>query len=294
MREERANRERILARLAAKQHGVVSLEQLRAIGISSHAIAYRVRTGRLHRIHRGVYAVGHARLTFGGRCMAAVLACGELAVASHRAAGALWGLLPPSPGPIDVTVRASGGRKKRRGIVVHRSMTLATEEVTRRKDIPLTQPARTLQDLRGVLTAEQFQKATRRALDLRLDVAAAIDPDPDLTRSALEHLFLRLCRAHSLPSPEVNARVGPYEVDFLWRDLGLIVETDGFRHHGSRAAFETDRARDARLQGLGYRVLRFTHLHLRDHPRAVVATLRDVMRASGGPGPRLPAGRWDG
>jgi very-short-patch-repair endonuclease len=107
---------------------------------------------------------------------------------------------------------------------------------------------------------------------------AALDPEPDLTRSELERLFLRLCRRHTLPSPEVNARVGPYEVDFLWRDLSLIVETDGFRHHGSRAAFESDRARDARLQALGYRVLRFTYRGVREDPRAVVASLRSVMR----------------
>jgi very-short-patch-repair endonuclease len=203
-------------------------------------------------------------------------------------------MLLPSPHPTEVTVPSHSGRERRRGIVIHRSTTLRPEMVTRRNGIPRTQPARTLQDLRRVLTPEQSQKATRRALDLRLDVGAALDPEPDLTRSDLERFFLRLCRSHSLPSPEVNARIGPYEVDFLWRDLSLIVETDGFRHHGSRAAFEADRARDARLQGLGYRVLRFTSLQLREEPRAVVATLGDVMRASGGPGPRRPAGRWVG
>jgi very-short-patch-repair endonuclease len=294
MREESARPDALVAELAARQHGVVTTDQLRARGVSRSAVARRLDAGRLHRIHRGVYAVGHRRLTFEGRCLAAVLACGEGAVVSHRGAGALWGLLLPSPRPIEVTVPGYGGRRKQPGIVIHRSTTLSTEQVTRRRGIPLTQPARTLQDLRRVLTGEQLRKATRRALDLRLDVGAALDPEPDLTRRKLERRFLRLCRSRSLPSPEVNARVGPYEVDFLWRDLSLIVETDGFRHHGNRAAFEADRARDSRLQALGYRVLRFTYRQVSEDPRAVVATLRDVMRASGGPGPRRPAGRWAG
>jgi very-short-patch-repair endonuclease len=106
---------------------------------------------------------------------------------------------------------------------------------------------------------------------------ALLDPEPDLTRSELERLFLRLCRRHRLPSPEANAHAGPFEVDFIWRDLSLIVETDGFRHHGSRAAFESDRARDARLQALGYRVLRFTYRQVREAPEAVVASLRSVI-----------------
>jgi very-short-patch-repair endonuclease len=256
----------------------VSAAQLRELGLSSSAIRRRVAAGRLHRIHRGVYAVGHKRLTFEGRCMAAVLACADGAVASHRAAGALWGILVPSPGPIDVTVPSHGGRERRRGIVIHRSITLAPDQVTRRRNIPLTQPARTLQDLRRVLPREQLQKATRRALDLRLDGAAALDAEPDLTRSELERIFLRLCRSHSLPSPEVNVRVGEYEVDFLWREPCLVVETDSFSHHGTRAAFESDRARDARLQALGYRVLRFTYRQIQNEPRAVAATLRDLMR----------------
>jgi very-short-patch-repair endonuclease len=128
-----------------------------------------------------------------------------------------------------------------------------------------------------VLSPKWLQKATRKALDLRLDVGSALDPEPDLTRSELERRFLRLCRFHSLPSPQVNARIGPFEVDFMWRDLSLIVETDGFRHHGSRAAFESDRARDAQLQALGYRVLRFTYRQVREAPEAVVASLRSVM-----------------
>jgi very-short-patch-repair endonuclease len=118
-----------------------------------------------------------------------------------------------------------------------------------------------------------YRAAVRRAVDLRLIRSSGI-AEADLTRSELERRFLSLCRRHRLPQPEVNARVGPYETDFVWRDRGVIVETDGFRHHGDRAAFERDRARDSHLQSLGYRVLRFTYRQLRDAPAEVVSALR--------------------
>ena len=105
---------------------------------------------------------------------------------------------------------------------------------------------------------------------------SALGPEADLTRSELERRFLALCRRHRLPSPEVNARLGPYEVDFLWRDHALVVETDGFRYHGNRAAFESDRARDAALQALGFRVLRFTYVQVLERPREVIDRVRSV------------------
>jgi very-short-patch-repair endonuclease len=272
MREEPANGDRVIANIAARQHGVVSTAQLRAAGIGRNATSLRVRAGRLHRLHRGVYAVGHTRLTFEARCVAAALALGERAVVSHRSAAAVWGMLPAHQGPIDVTVPGRGGREKRSSIRVHRSATLIAGFATRRH-IPLTKPARTLQDLHRTLPQQVFQRAVRRALDLRLISPPDLDNEPDLTRSELERLFLRLSRRHRLPEPEVNARLGSYEVDFLWRDRAVIAETDGFRHHGSRAAFESDRARDAELQCLGYRVLRFTYRQVRDSPGEVVASL---------------------
>ncbi len=150
---------------------------------------------------------------------------------------------------------------------------------TRRLGIPVTKPARTLRDLHRTVPQPVYRQATRRALDLRLISNTDLDREPDLTRSELERLFLSLCRRHRLPSPEVNARVDGHEVDFLWRDRSMIVETDGYRHHGNRAAFESDRARDAKLQALGYRVLRFTHRQVRDDRDAVVGSLRTLLQA---------------
>jgi very-short-patch-repair endonuclease len=277
MSNKRATPDRLVAQMAAGQHGVVTTKQLEAAGVDRFAINYRIKLGRLHRIHRGVYAVGHTRLSFEGRCLAAVLACGNGAALSHRSAAALWEMLPTPPGPINVTVPGNSGRARRRGISLHRSLTLTGSVTARRSGVPVTAPIRTLADLRRTVPRAVFQRALRRAFDLRLITADALGPDSNLTRSELERLFLRLCRRHRLPRPEVNVRVGPYEVDFLWRDCSVIVETDGFRHHGSRAAFESDRARDAHLQALGYRVLRFTYRQVQKSPDTVVASLRRVI-----------------
>ena len=212
--------------------------------------------------------------------MAAVLALGDGAAVSHRSAAALWGLLSSPAGFVDVTVAGGGGREKRSGICVHRSLTLNDAVTTRRHGIAVTRPKRTLRDLRATSSLPVFRAAVRRALDLRLISSGDLRSPAALTRSELERIFLNLCRRHRFPQPEVNARVGTYEVDFLWRDRGLMVETDGFKHHGNRAAFESDRRRDAFLQSLGFRVLRFTHRQLAVDRSAVVAALRALLGQS--------------
>jgi very-short-patch-repair endonuclease len=277
MRGKRADCGRVIANIAARQHGVIAARQLYDAGLDDRAVSRRVKAGHLHRIHRGVYAVGHTQLTIEGRCMAAVLALGEGAVASHLSAAALWGMLKPPDGAIHITVASDAGRRKRRGIRIHRSPSLMAAVTTRRHGIAVTKPARTLRDLHRTLPKRTYQRAVRRALDLRLIRSEDLEYEPDLTRSELERLFIALCRRHRLPQPEVNARIGPYEVDFLWRERGLIVETDGFRHHGNRSAFERDRARDTHLQSLGFRVLRFTHRQLSDDRSAVIAALRPLL-----------------
>jgi very-short-patch-repair endonuclease len=129
-------------------------------------------------------------------------------------------------------------------------------------------------DLHRSLPEPIYQRAVRRALDLRLISSADLAHEPDLTRSELERLFRGLSRRRRIPAPEVNAHIGQYEVDFLWREASVIVETDSFRHHGHRAAFEADRARDADLQAQGYRVLRFTYRQVKDDPDSVLAAVR--------------------
>jgi predicted transcriptional regulator of viral defense system len=155
--------ERRLARLAAGQHGVVSLDQLRTIGISADAARQRVRAGRPHRVHQAVYAVGHDRLSDEGRWMAAVLAYGDKTVLSHRSAAELWRMLNPRPGAVDVTVPGRSGRRERPGIRLHRTTTLTQPETTRRAGIPVTSVARTLLDLRRCITPDELSCARRQA-----------------------------------------------------------------------------------------------------------------------------------
>lgn len=242
--------------MAARQHGVVTRRQLLTVGVLPSGISDRVDAGRLHRIHRGVYAVGHPRLSNEGLWLAAVLACGETALLSHRSAAELWRIMPTerrqpggqaaSDGPVDVTVAGDGGRMQRRGIRVHRSITLSVADSTTRAAIPVTNPARTLQDLRSVLPSQQLARALREAEYLALPIGKVFEPDR--TRTDLEGRFLALARRHRLPQPEVNVQIDRYVVDFLWRAQRLIVEVDGWQAHRMRLAFEEDRARDARLK----------------------------------------------
>jgi very-short-patch-repair endonuclease len=246
VREELAKAQRSIAKVAARQHGVVSYEQLRAAGMERMTISRRISEGWLHRVHRGVYTIGDPNLTREGKWIAAVFACGAGAVLSHGSAAALWKLSPTSPQLAHVTVPGTTGRARRKGIVLHRSKTLSPRETTLRRNIPVTTQERTLADLGW---------GTER------------------TRSDLERLFLRICRAHDIPKPEVNVRIGPHEVDFLWRAERLVVEVDGYAYHSARATFRADRARDRYLGRRGLLVLRFADVELDEEPTAVAASV---------------------
>jgi very-short-patch-repair endonuclease len=278
----RTGRDAAIARIAARQHGVVTSRQLLIAGVSRSAISDRLSAGRLHRVHRGVYAVGHPNIGNEGRWMAAVLACGKGAVVSHASAAELWTMLPlreaEAREDLPVThVTLSGEGKSRVGIRVHRSSTLSPAQCTRRDAIPVTKPARTLDDLRRVLPGQQFAAVLRQAEFLGLPIGNRFAPDH--TRSELEGRFLALLRRHRLPQPEANVRVGGFVVDFLWRTEQLIAELDGWQAHRTRSAFETDRARDNRLRVLGFNVVRFTWRRVADEPAAVARTIRSLLTA---------------
>lgn len=275
-----------IASLAAAQHGVITTGQLRRLGLSIEAVSQRARRGKLHRLHRSVYAVGHAGLPREGQWMAAVLAIGADAVLSHRSAAELWSLLPFTAGFPHVTVASGNGRRKRHGIRIHRSRTLAPSDRTLRLNVPVTTPTRTLLDLARVATPADLARARRQAEfiglpleESRLDGPARRPVGSDRARTDLEQLFLRLCRRHRLPPPEVNATVGRYEVDFLWREERLIVETDGWAAHRGRVAFEEDRRRAAALALLGYELMRVTWRQVVDEPATVAAAIRARLRA---------------
>ena len=242
--------------------------------MTDDAVLTRVRAGRLHRLHRGVYAVGHSGIGREGRWMAAVLACGEGAVLSHRDAAALWDLLPAADGPVHVTTPSLAGRAVRAGIRLHRSRSLGPISRTRRLGIPVTTAARTLTDLRPVLPAWQWRRAVRQAEFKGLSLGSI---ETDRTRSDLERDFLRLCRRHRIPAPEVNVKVGRWTVDFLWRRQRVAVETDFYDYHRGRVAFRDDRVRDLELRRHGFAVHRFSEEQVNECPAEVAADLRDAL-----------------
>jgi very-short-patch-repair endonuclease len=285
-----------LAEIAKQQHGVVTATQLRSVGLSEDATQARARRGALHRIHHGVYAVGHAALSAEGRLLAAVLAIGGgpgeasgrildcwSAAVSHRSAAFLWGLARYADGPVDVIVRRVGGRAMRAGIRVHRSVSLAPGDVTIRRGIPVTRPARTIADLQlalshrraGALSAWELRRAIRQAGVLGLPLG---ENDLDPTRSDLEEDFLKICRRHRLPRPQINVRVGPHLVDFLWPERRVVVETDSYLYHRGRVAFQDDRGRALDLKRRGFDVLRLAEQQVNEEPEVVAEVLAATLR----------------
>jgi very-short-patch-repair endonuclease len=210
------------------------------------------------------------------------------AAVSHRSALSLWGLLPDSQEPIDVIVAGDGGRARRVGIRVHRAGTLASGDVTLHRAVPVTTPARTIADLReaistrrrGAIFERELRKAIRQANVLGLPIGRR--DSKVRTRSDLEEDFLRLCRRHRLPSPEVNVRIGPYLVDFLWRERRFVVETDSYLYHRGEVAFQDDHARDLGLMRRGFEVLRISEMQLDEEPAQVADVLTAKLTA--GPG----------
>lgn len=279
-----------LAALAERQHGVVSTRQLRELGYARDVVAYAARTGRLHRLHRGVYAVGHENLTWEARCLAAVLACSPTAVASHTSAAWLWGLLRTRPGAFHVT--APTRRHQREGLKLHFAA-LADHDRAVCEGIPLTAVPRTLLDLAATFGATRLERVIERAEELRLFDLRAVDSllrrvgghpgagrlrqalssyrvDPSFTRSSLERRFLDLVRTAGLPAPAMNFSVGEYELDAYWQAERFAVELDVYETHGSRAAFERDRLRQEDLKLRGIEMVRVTGARLDREPRRVI------------------------
>jgi very-short-patch-repair endonuclease len=304
-----------LWKLAAAQHGVVSRKQMRALGMSDDVIDHAIGLGRLHRVFRGAYAVGHPHRSAQSRLMAAVLACGKGAVISHRSAAALLRLIDKGPVVIDVIAPPSRGRKID-GIRLHLVRPPRLDETGTMHGIPCTSPARTLVDLAGVVGERTLRSAFERAAARRrmLDIPAierSIDPRrrgmkvlaklidewrgaaPLLKtrgklKSPLEAKVLPLIAQRDLPPPLFNAPVqiadGRIEVDFLWPDHRLVLEADSRDFHGTAVAFERDRWRDRELMRAGYSVLRVTSREAEREAEAVAATV--ASRLSTGATPR--------
>ena len=303
--------------LQRRQHGVVTHEQLRELGMSAGAIRQRRENGRLHRLGTGVYAVGRPELGMKGRWMKATLQCGPHSLLSHRSAAALWGIRKPEPGPIEVIVPPHLARR-RPGIRVRRIAAPPTARAVgeglvgfgpdprrwcyRRPidNIPVTGPIVVLVDLAAQLPLGQVEAAVNEADHLDLvdpeTLRASLDWLPyrpgrrrlcalldratcTLTTSELERRFLPLVREAGLPAPDTQQQLGRHRVDFHWEKLGLVVETDSLRYHRTAFKQDADKRRDNRNMRLGLATLRFTHGHVRYEPRYVRTELRTTAAA---------------
>jgi very-short-patch-repair endonuclease len=263
------NRERSLVRLAGRQYGHVTFAQLLALGFRLGAIEHMCRIGRLIRVHRGVYAVGHRRLDPPARIAAAVLAGGPSALASHSSAAFLWSMQKRWEAPPDITLPTD---RRRPDIYIHTSRTLTPRDIRRQLGIRVTSPARTLLDVAPAMTEAQLARAAREARlnrylrlpDLRelltrqprhpgatrLKALAATTTGP--TRSEFEDAFFGFVRRFNLPLPLANAKIAGYEVDILYPAEKVVIELDGYEFHRDRRSFVRDREKGAALAAEGF------------------------------------------
>ncbi|MEP6953797.1 MAG: DUF559 domain-containing protein [Solirubrobacteraceae bacterium] len=288
---------------------MIAREQLLDLGLTRRVIDGLVTDGWLHRVHTGVYVVGHPRLDRHANWLAATLAVDG--VLSHRSAAELWGLLPPRGGLVHATAMTSVGRR-RRGIVVHRRP-LAAHQRTWRDGVPCTTLVRTLCDLAGQVDRPTLARAFEQAQVLHglapvvLASAVLSSPgqrgndrlralltgavDPGAVESVFELRFLGFCRTYALGRPRTQERFGRWRADFFFAEHGTVVETDGGRFHATAAARARDARKTADLEARGLLVLRVSWAELHYHPDELAARIRAAFSASA---PSSPASGENG
>jgi Protein of unknown function (DUF559) len=288
--------DRAIAAVAENQRGNITRRQLHELGLSNSPIANRVAVGRLYRVFRSVYSVGHPPTTPHQRAAAAVLACGPGAALSHSSAMALWGYWRNWDKPLEVTVV---GDRRTAGIRVHRSTTLRRRDVTFQLGIRVTSPARTLIDMSPRLKDKAFKRTVNNALgSLWLTegqlaetlarhptlpgvkrIAALIGLAGTPTRSGWEDDFPRFCADHGLPAPVMGLPFGGYILDGVFVAERVIVELDSWRFHKGKIAFETDRERDAHMLANGFVTVRVTEERLDGRPRQEAERLHAILES---------------
>lgn len=285
----------------------MSREQLRALGLSDEAVSKATTRGWLHPVYRGVFCVGHEHLTVYALILGATMACGEGSVVSHGTAAWMLGLRDWRPKEIDVIAPAEAGRKIA-GIRRRFVPPPVGPEIWLRHGVPLTSPARTIVDCAGILdgrgVGELIEEAAVqglldiRAIDRVLDgprrrgsnrLLRAVAPWRRYRRgikirSRMEAKLLPLLTEAALPIPQTNSKLRltgkVYEIDFLWREQKLVVETDGGRFHDNPAAGARDSERNHALAAAGYRLPRLGWEDLRDRPDETMSEIARLLRAS--------------
>jgi hypothetical protein len=293
-----------LAALGARQHGVAARWQASALGFDDWWLDHAVRRSHLHQVTDGIYAIGHPGLGRLGRATAALLRGGEGTVLSHISAARTWGIVESSTkGEIHISLASRRGLTSTDGISVHRPRALPTSDTTTHRGFPVTTPERTVRDLLHVSTVSEVTRmleqmvtvlgrdpdelhawgsalphvSGRRKLERALDDVVG----PAVLRSELERTFRSLCQDAGLPMPETNVRLGPWEVDALYRDQCVALELDSWRFHGGRWQFHRDRRKGLALNRLGYEVIRLTWPQVKHESKEVADTLRAVLARAG-------------
>lgn len=296
--------EHLIGTLGGAQHGAVGLLQLREAGVAQTQIDTALRTGRLLRVHEGVYVVNGAPASVAQERMVAVLAVGPDGSVSHRAASAAvgcWG----GDCPVEVSVPRERAPRPH-GVVVHRSRDLVPDHVVVVDGIPTTSPVRTLVDLGQVASwwtvGDVLDRMLRRKLVTPSAVRAGVvlhsrrgrrgvgplrralaerDLDREVTESALEDAFAALLERAGLPLPVPQhiVHIGGQRrrIDFAYPDLRLAIELDGYEFHAAPGAFEADRIRSNELTLLGWRTVRFTWHQVVHQPDYVLRVLRALV-----------------
>jgi Transcriptional regulator, AbiEi antitoxin len=287
----------VIGRIASRQHGVVTRAQLLGAGVSDKEIKRRLERKALLRVHRGTYRVGHKAPSIEARYMAAVLACGDGAVLSGKAAGWLWGLIKGSAPPPEVTTPKD---RKVKGVQTRRARRRETEATTRH-GIPITTVPRTLVDLSSMLSSADLARACHEAGVLhgttprQVEAVLATRPncpgakrlrkvlhgDVHVTLSGLERRFLKRLREAGLPEPVMNRQASERRVDCRWPDHGLTVELDSYRYHSSRHAWELDRRREREAHARGDDFRRYTRDDVFEEPEPMLVELRGLLGCPG-------------
>ncbi|MBV9606663.1 MAG: DUF559 domain-containing protein [Solirubrobacterales bacterium] len=297
--------DRVIGRIAASQRTIVGAEQAYARGVTRRAIEWRVLTGRMHLVFRGVYSFGCGILPPLAREQAALISCGEHTFLSNWTAAAIWGLGPKLPDPVEVSVVGRRCRP-RDGIRVHEIKEIDRRELRRHKGLWVSSPARAVLEIAATGSTYELTRAIDQGLAGRLftprelsDVLArnrpcrgsarlaAILADPTsaaVSRSKPEKRLLRLIREAGLPTPETNVEFGRFELDFLWPRERLVVELDGYSFHRGPGAFGRDHDKDLAVRAAGLEMLRFTGEHVQKRAWMVIATIAGTLarlRAAG-------------
>jgi very-short-patch-repair endonuclease len=303
-------RQRELAALAARQLGVVSRADLYELGFTYEQGRTMVRQGRLHPLHRDVFAVGHRRIVDRGLLLAGLMAVGRDAFLSHRTAAGVWGLRAINTHDIEVTVVGSSARR-RPGLMLHRTKDEPhPRDVRQNGHLRVSSVLRLLVELSPRETPAELERlvtvAVQRRLlrpDLRsgltdieetlarherwpglgtLRAVLAVYRRTDSSKSGLERAFDRVLAAHpEFPEPERNVHIDRWEIDRFWPQYKLVVELDGRPYHIAARDMERDRVKDAALQRLGLIPLRFTDFRVEHDLPGIVTDLRHFLATGG-------------